>query len=423
MSDAIGSGLSGAVTVFEPGLKIGDHRVSRTFQPSFTVTSDGTLLAFCQGRLGEGWDDDPKVVLINRSFDFGKTWAGTRAICAPMNHFALSAWTTGEAGAEEVSVLTCVDLHLTRKHYRDEAELLKEETGLDLDVIGADTAGLLCRFTSVDLGVSWKMEYLTGDRTPLNRVYPGGTLLFLNAIGQIQRMDSGPHRGRLFMAAPIYAAPRGVAITSHFRNHPCSGSGVLFSDDEGKSWHMNGFIADYLANESSAVAINQGHDLLMVRRLSPAKSLEKNPPRTDFRPAFGHRIFQTSSDWGKTWSDYSTRPISGVPCHGTLSSRNGRIVFSIPQGYGPDVESAWDKCREQGTIYFSDDDGKTWRHRVIEKETFAYSTVGPLNKTHWICLYSQGGLGEGGVACRTFSDPWLDEAIAGDLLDPGPRLE
>lgn len=408
--EAIGSGLSDAVMVFEPGLAVGDQTVSRTFQPSFTTTTDGTLLAFCQGRLGEGWDDDLKVVLINRSFDSGKTWEGTRALCAPMNHFALSAWTTGEAGAEEVSVLTCVDLHLTRKHYRDDAKLLKDETGLDLNIIGKGAAGVLCRFTSSNLGASWKMETLTGERTPLNRVYPGGTLLFLNAIGQIQRMDSGPHQGRLFMAAPIYAAPQGVTVTAHFRNHPCIGSGVLYSDDGGRSWQINDFIADYLANESSAVAINEGRDLLMVRRQAPEQSFKKTPPRTDFRPAFGHRIFQTSSDWGRTWSDYRSKPISGVPCHGTLSRKGDRIAFSIPQGYGPDVESAWDKCRAQGTIYFSDDDGETWRHRVIEKETFSYNTVGPLNDTHWISLYSQGLMGEGGVACRTFTDAWLDGA-------------
>ena len=74
------------------------------------------------------------------------------------------------------------------------------------------------------------------------------------------------------------------------------------------------------------------------------------------------------------------------------------------------MELAWDKCREQGTIYFSDDEGDTWRHRVIEPETFAYSTIGKLTDQYRICFYSQGLLGEGGVACRVFTDAWLDQS-------------
>lgn len=404
------AGLSERIVVFEPGLKVGRETVVRTFQPSFTVTTEGTLIAFCQGRVGEGWDDDMKVVLVNRSFDQGRTWEGARAICAPMNHFAISSHTTGEKGAEVISFLTCVDLHLTREYYDDDMQRMRDQTGLDLEKIGTETAGVLCRFVSIDLGLTWRMEVLTGDRSPLGKQYDGGTLLFLNAIGQIQEMETGPHQGRLFLAAPLYAEPDREKVTSHFRNHPCSGSGVLFSDDKGWSWQMRGFITDFLANEASAVSIHDGEALLMVRRMAPPEILLKTPVRTDFRPEFGHRIFQTSSDWGETWSDYSTRPMSGVPCHGTMARVDNRIYFSIPQGYGPDVELGWDKCREQGTIYFSDDDGETWKHRVIEPETFAYNTVGTLSETQRICFYSQGKMGEEGIACRVFTDAWLDEA-------------
>lgn len=402
-------GLSERIIVFEPGLNIAGETVARTFQPSFTMTSEGTLLAFCQGRVGEGWDDDMKVVLVNRSFDQGRTWEGARAICAPMNHFALSPWTTGTKGNEVISALTCVDLHLTLRYYDGDPLRMRDHTGLDLSELGADTAGVLCRFVSTGQGLTWRMEVLTGDQSPLGKSYDGGTLVFLNAIGQIQRMESGSPEGRLFLAAPIYAVPAGETVTNHFRNHPCIGSGVLFSDDLGASWQMNGFIADYLANECSAVSISEGKSLLMVRRMAPADSLRKTPARTDYRPGFGHRIFQTSADWGRTWSDYGSRPVSGVPCHGTMARVGSRIYFSIPQGYGPDVELAWDKCREQGTIYFSDDDGDTWNHRVIEPGTFNYNTVGKLSDTHRICFYSQGNLGEGGVACRIFTDAWLDD--------------
>jgi len=402
------SGLSDRLPVFEPGLKIEDETVIRTFQPSFTATAAGTLLCFCQGRLGDGGDDDMKVVLVNRSFDFGRTWEGARAICAPMNHFSVSSFATSKDGAEVISVLTCVDLYLTRKRYGDDSGLLRKRTGLDLEIVGRETAGVLCRFISVDQGLTWRMETLTGNRTPLGQIYAGGTLVFLNAIGQIQKVKSGPFCDRLFLAGPVYAVPEGEKITPHFRNHPCSGSGVLFSDDRGESWKMNGLVTDFMANEASAVSIKDGREVLMVRRFNQKNRSQRIPARSDFSPEFGHRIFQTSKDWGKTWSEYVARPISGVRCHGTMCRVGPRILFSIPQGYGPDAELGWDHGREQGTIYFSDDDGENWSHRVIESGTFSYSTVGPLIPKYHLCLYGRGNMGEKGIDGRIFTNDWLE---------------
>ncbi len=402
------SGFSDRLQVFEPGLEVEEEKVIRTFQPSFTLTAAGTLLSFCQGRLGEGGDDDMKVILVNRSFDFGRTWEGARAICAPMNHFSVSAFSTGRAGAEVISVLTCVDLHLTRQRYQDDSRLLRKRTGLDLDLVGRKTAGVLCRFISVDQGLTWRMETLTGDRTPLGKTYAGGILIFLNAIGQVQKVRSGPFRDRLFLAGPVYTVPEGEELTPHFRNHPCSGSGVLFSDDQGVSWKMNGLAADYVANEASAVTIKDEYEILMVRRLNQENLPQRIPAHSEFRPGFGHRIFQTSKDWGKTWSEYLARPVSGVRCHGTMCRIGPRVLFSIPQGHGPDAELGWDHGREQGTIYFSDDDGESWSHRVIEPETFSYSTVGHLVDKYRLCLYGQGEMGERGVTGRIFTDDWLN---------------
>lgn len=197
-------------------------------------------------------------------------------------------------------------------------------------------------------------------------------------------------------------------MTSNFRDFVNSGSGVIYSDDQEVSWKMDGMIADYLANESSAVSIDGGEGLLIVRRFNKKEMLVKNPARTSFQPKFGERIFHTGRDGGKTWSEPFTKEISGVRCHGTMAKVGDRIYFSVPKGYGLDVEDGWEYGRENGTIYFSDDDGKTWSHKVIEKGTFSYNTVGQLTDKYRITFFSRGLMGEDGIGYRIFTDSWLD---------------
>ncbi len=401
-------GLSELKLAFEPGLKIGEETVCRNFQPSFVVTSGGELLVFCQGRVGDGWDDDMKIILMNRSWDLGKTWEGARPIFGAMNHFAISPYLSSSESEEIVSLLTCVDLNVTKQHYGHDYAAMKQSTGIDIEVVGRETPCVLCRFTSEDMGDTWQNEPLTGDKTPLGNLYPGGTPIFFNAIGQVHVIPQGSHQGRYILGGPIFVVPEGAKMTSNFRDYTNSGSAVIYSDDQGTSWKMDGLIADYLANEASAVSIDEGEDLLIVRRLNKKEMLLKNPATTCFRPKFGERIFHTSSDGGKTWSEPFSKEISGVECHGTMARVGNRIYFSVPQGYGLEVENSWECGRENGTIYFSDDEGKTWSHKVIEAGTFSYSTVGQLTGKYRITLFSRGLMGEDGIGYRIFTDDWLD---------------
>ena len=73
-------GLSELTVAFEPGFEVDGEVVCRTFQPSYVVTRDGTLVAFCQGRLRGGSDDDPKMILTSRSEDYGATWSSVKVV-------------------------------------------------------------------------------------------------------------------------------------------------------------------------------------------------------------------------------------------------------------------------------------------------------------------------------------------------------
>ena len=402
-------GLSERTLAFEPGLQVVGEVVCRTFQPSYVVTRDGTLIAFCQGRLRGGSDDDPKMILTSRSDDCGATWSPAKPVSAMINHYAMSAYVSQQNGHERISVLTMVDLRVTESIYEKDYDRLREQTGIDIDAVGRETPMVLCRFDSDDGGDTWAVEVLLGDRTPLNRRYPDGTLIMFNPVGQVHIIPEGPHRGRYVLGGPVTVVPDGEAVTNHFRNHRQSGSAVITSDDQGDTWRTDGFITDYLANEASAVSVNRGEELLLVRRLNSLRMFEDQAPLTDVRPGSMQRIAHTSADCGRTWSDPILVDISSVRCHGTLARVNQRLLFSIPNGTGlPESEQQQGAERQRGAIYFSDDDGQTWRHKIVEPETFSYSTVGSLNESQYITLFARSSMGQDGIGCRVFCDEWLD---------------
>ena len=390
-------GLSEPTLAFEPGFEAHGEVVSRTFQPSYVVMGDGTLLAFCQGRLREGRDDDPKVVLMSRSVDWGATWSRAKAVSGRLTHYAMSAYLSKRDGRERVSVLTMVDLRGTEDLYGNDHGAMRERTGIDIDAVGRDTPMVLCRFDSDDGGGTWTMETLLGERSPLNRRYADGTMIMFNPVGQVHVVPEGPHRGRYILGGPVTVVPEGETVTNYFRNHPQSGSAVIYSDDQGETWRTDGFLTDYLANEASAVSVGQGEELLLVRRLNPPNRFEERSLPGEVSPGPMRRMAHTSADCGRTWSRPFLVDISGVFCHGTLARCGRRLLFSIPNG----------SERRRGAVYFSDDEGRTWRHKVIESGTFSYSTVGTLNESQYITLYARGAMGQDGVGCRVFEDAWL----------------
>jgi sialidase-1 len=314
-------------------------------------------------------------------------------------------------GKERISFLTCIGLKVTKKFYDHDQVLIKTKTGIDIAKIGEDKAAVICKFYSDDDGKTWDMEMLLDEKTPLYKKYDGYTLVFMNTIGQVHKIPSGPNKGRYIMAAPMYAAASHEKLTDNFRNHPCVGSGIIYSDDQGDTWKMDGMISDYIANEASAVSIENGEAILMIRRLNQMDRLEENPLGLAIDSEKGKRMANKSYDGGKTWSKPFFIDISEVRCHGTLSRVNNRLYFSIPAGLKDknQIKDNWDDDRIRGTIYFSDDEGITWKHKVVEENYFSYSTIGPLGVNYIITFFSRGGHGRYGIGYRIFTDAWLEK--------------
>jgi sialidase-1 len=404
-------GLGELKMVFEPGIKVNDLEVRKTFQPSYVVTSKGTLIVFCQGRLYAGADNDPKVILVNRSLDMGKTWEGVEVISNPMNFFAISPYATiTDDGIEKISFLTCVGLKVTKKFYDHDVDLLRESTGIDLEEVGSEKTAVLCQYVSEDDGKSWERDFLPGDKTPLYKNYNGFTPVFINVIGQVHQIHQGIYAGRMIIAVPVYAVPDSIPITDNFRNHPCSGSGIIYSDDHGETWKMDGMISDFIGNEASAVSVENGESILMIRRFNQPNRKVENPLGLEISIETGKRMASKSYDGGRTWTDPFFVDISEILCHGTLARVQNRLYFSIPNGLEDKDEEKeqWDDDRIRGAIYYSEDEGVSWKYKIIEPDYFSYSTVGKLKEDYLITFFSRGGHGRYGIGYRIFTDRWLD---------------
>jgi len=101
-----------------------------------------------------------------------------------------------------------------------------------------------------------------------------------------------------------------------------------------------------------------------------------------------------------------------VFCQGTLARIDSRLYFSIPNGLeDKDQEKEhWDDDRIRGAIYYSDDEGISWKYKIIEPAYFSYSTVGKLSEDNMITFFSRGGHGRFGIGYRIFTDRWLDSS-------------
>ena len=239
--------------------------------PALTVTTKGTVLAFCEGRKTSGRDDGDIDLLLRRSRDGGTTWEPLQLV-------------QEEGGAEPITI-------------GNPCPIVSNDGTIHLLFTRNNQRAFYTR--STDDGATFSSPREIGDALK--------TFAF-----PWRRLGTGPGHGLQIesgrLLAPIWLNDR---IGQDYR------SGVIFSDDGGSTWQTGGLVAPDIrgCNECAVAELGDGRLLLNMRNRQEKFRAE----------AF-------STDGGTTWSrPRLVEALVDPQCQGALLSlrRAGQPVLAF----------------------------------------------------------------------------------------------
>jgi sialidase-1 len=311
--------------------------------PAIIRASDGTLLAFCEGRKNAGGDSGDIDLLLKRSTDNGRTWSAAQVVWDD------AANTCGNPCPVLDETTGTLSLLLTHNLGTDRERDIAARTAK-----GTRTVWVA---QSTDHGATWTkpVEITSTTKDPSWTWYATGP-----GIG-IQ-IKNGPHKGRLVI--PCDHNYDDADTKQHL-----SGSHAIYSDDHGRTWKLGGVIRPKVNECQVAELFDHRGTLLMDMRSNHGRNV---------------RAQATSPDGGVTWTAPADAPALVEPvCQASLLRHEpGKLLlFSNPAA----------KTRVQLTVRASADNGKTWRDvAVLHPGPSAYSSLVSLGADEAGCLYERG---------------------------------
>jgi sialidase-1 len=340
--------------------------------PSVVVTKQGTVLAIAEGRAQHADQANNKLIL-KRSRDGGKTWGAQQIIADDGVNCLNNPCTVVDRNTGRI-------IMMFQSYPANHSE---RDGSIKPGLVGPDIVRNYV-VTSDDDGVTWSKP-LDVTRTTKS---PERVTILASGPGIGIQLTRGSHQGRILIP---------------FNEGPFHQWNVLavYSDDGGKNWKLgqpapgcrvpNGKGGEIsLVNEVQMVELADGSVMLNSRKWG-GKALRK---------------IATSKDGGVTWSKIEEDSALRDP--GCMSSvfrhtfpENGdrsRILYS-----GPDSSK-----RENGTVYLSYDEGKTWPvKRVLFPGSFAYSVLTALPDGTLGCLFETDDANR--IVFARFTLDWLTD--------------
>jgi sialidase-1 len=335
----LGASLAGADEPLRSDVFTAGADGYHTFRiPALVVTSQGTLLALCEGRKNDRSDHGDIDLVLRRSADGGRTWGPLELVYE-------------EGGSEKITI-------------GNPCPVVDQSTGTIWLPFCRDNRDVFVT-RSDDDGRTW-----TPPRNITRDVKKPNWGWYATGPGVGIQLAQGARRGRLVIPCDHREPIGGRDVTiSH----------CFFSDDGGESWKL-GESAGPDTNECQVVELSDGRLLLNMRNYA---GREGGRPELDKR-----RAIATSSDGGETWSDlaYDATLIEPI-CQASLTAVKGehgkrQLFFSNP---------ATTNSRRLLTVRGSDDEGRSWpRAMVLHEGPSAYSCLAPLSGGELGCLYEGG---------------------------------
>ena len=344
--------------VFEPGPVYASTRI-----PALVITPKGTLLAFCEGRIGTASDWADMNLIMKRSIDGGKTWQPIQILDSNKG---------GPSGNPTPIVDRNGNVHLLyQKDYAEAFYTWSDDDGLTWKSVSSITNV----FNEFKSEYNWKV-LATG---------PGHGIQLRN--------------GRLLAA--VWLANSSKLLPR--RSHAPSCVATIYSDDLGKTWKPGAIVADSSAeisnpNESMPVQLANDSVLLSIRHGGALK----------------RRAFSLSADGMSGWSKPRfAEDLFAPTCMASIISLPPRkknekaaIVF-----VNPDSRNIEKHPRQNLTAKLSYDDGCTWAlQKNLNSGPSGYSDLAIGRDGTIYCLYETNTVGKGfnySLVLKKFHRDWL----------------
>lgn len=332
-------------------LRVRDKDGYNTYRiPALVVTTQGTLLAFCEGRRNTPRDHGDIDTLVRRSVDGGRTWSPQQVVWSEGRNTCGNPCPIVDRETGVIHILmTWNDNNDTQKKIRSWES--------------KDTRRVFVT-SSNDDGVTWG----TAREITKDVKEPGWDWCATGPGAGIQ-IERGPHAGRLVAPCVHY-----VQGTEDCCSH------VMFSDDHGRTWTLGGSTPRAGGNECQVAELSNGRLMLNMR----------NHDRTP--DAQRCRQSAISDDGGLTWKDQQFEPvlIEGA-CQASLRafgwSADGTrevVLFSNPARVD-------NYDRGNLTIRASFDEGRSWPFaKVLRPGPSGYSDLAVVVDGGVACLFEAG---------------------------------
>ncbi|SDD12706.1 sialidase family protein [Niabella drilacis] len=327
-----------AVVVFAP------DRVYKSLRiPALVCTKQGSLLAFCEGRIGTASDWADMNLLMRRSTDEGKTWSSIHVI---------DSFKGGPVGNPVPIVDKNGIIHLLyQKDYKEGFYTYSADDGKTW----AHPVNITQTYELFKPEYNWKV------------LAPGP--------GHGIQLSNGRLLSAVWLANSNKLVPR--------RSHAPSCVTTIYSDDGGRSWKRGAIIADSSAaivnpNESMPVELSDGSVLMSIR--NPSKNLR----RAFSRSASGIDGWSAVQFAEELFDPTCMAPIATLPVTGRQGLRP--LLF-----INPDSRDIGKHPRRNLSARISFDEGRTWPvHKVIDAGPCGYSDVAVGKDGSVYCLYESG---------------------------------
>jgi sialidase-1 len=312
--------------------------------PALVTSTQGTVLAFAEGRK-KGCSDTGDIDLVMKySKDHGETWSKLTVI-----------WDDGENVCGNPAPV--VDAATGTIHLLSTWNLGKDHEREIIDGTSQDTRRIFV-MSSTDEGLSW-----SEPREITTSVKKNNWTWYATGPCHGIQLKQGAHKGRLLIPCDHIEA-----TTKKYFSH------TIYSDDQGITWELGGRTPQDQVNECTVAELSDGRVVLNMRNYDRSQKSRK---------------VAYSEDGGLTWGDIvSDQSLIEPICQASMLMVNSAekdapiLLFLNP---------ANKKSRKKICLRSSMDDGVTWKGSlVLHKGPGAYSDLTQLSDGNIACLYEAG---------------------------------